>query len=1008
MPMQYPVKLSPTTAEEDMPPPPDVSLPVKPSGGERFSEILEEAEFVFGGQLAISPTSIRMRSAEDISCRLKDDIEELLTFEMNDLCQRLLPSPESEQLRARFVAKLQSILDIEWPDKNITVHLFGSSTNGLGTLSSDVDICLTTPWDDRINGVANMHVLAAALQKHGMEGVNTVAKAKVPICKFYDPEYHVNCDINVNNTIALRNTRLIKTYVDIDPRVKPLMLVIKHWTRQRALNDAAKGGTLSTYCWTMMVLNFLQMRQPPILPCLHTMYFEQLKADPHKVKPVIVDGVDCSFFENLESVRGFGQKNNETLASLLFGFFRRYAVEFNYEAHVISVRHGRYLTKEEKGWNLDVERTCRFLCVEEPFNPQRNLANSADAVSVAGLRKEFDRALSILEKGEGLEAACEPYIPLHRRIPISNLGPLLMNGHRTYLNDIGRNAMHHELYGWRKYDAYQSQLSYDTRGGHYGYKTNGQPGNFFYTNHPPYAHTSASAASGPDPRSNGCASLDNGDRRLLAGLNLMRGGAPHITPEDIHRLSSLQLESRHLENHRVRPNYYSYASERRAAEIKRRGVTNVWATPSQPRDRNGASAPAGSLYKKATDVGGKKDPEKAEKMEKTGDVGHSSPRSPIQVYIEKQSDGDDVKEVIISEIGSDGRSRTLSCERADTAPDVSLPGPLTHHAPEPLPPEPSKTLRSPPEQRVTSAAESQPQPKSSHLQPHNHHNGRRSPVHDRRDKSPNGRKAASHPETLSVQTKHNGHTSPSVPERKTKSEGRISPKKHVSHHDHEPERDRRRRSPTKHDAPPEMDRDWHRPYKPHSRQHSDEHHMNRSYPDVSRREGHLPPGDTTHHPKRRGSKGILLWANHSQRMDTLTTTTTSRKPNLNGLADPPKQEDEQTPVDNRRGREAYPRDKHGRDPKAWTRPRSLSASAAPKSPWQDVRSAKSPDRINSARAVKRHTVEPESLLEPSVDRPATDEEQLDNTHRRRSAPDKGNKGRGRLGEHGEHERDASR
>lgn len=48
------------------------------------------------------------------------------------------------------------------------------------------------------------------------------------------------CDLNVNNTISLQNTRMIKTYVAIDPRVRPLILIIKHWTKQRKLNDAGK------------------------------------------------------------------------------------------------------------------------------------------------------------------------------------------------------------------------------------------------------------------------------------------------------------------------------------------------------------------------------------------------------------------------------------------------------------------------------------------------------------------------------------------------------------------------------------------------------------------------------------------------------------------------------------------------------------------------------------------------------------------------------------------------
>ena len=62
--------------------------------------------------------------------------------------------------------------------------------------------------------------------------------AKVPIVKFWDPELSLACDMNVNNTLALENTRMIKTYVNIDARVRPLAMIVKHWTKRRILNDA--------------------------------------------------------------------------------------------------------------------------------------------------------------------------------------------------------------------------------------------------------------------------------------------------------------------------------------------------------------------------------------------------------------------------------------------------------------------------------------------------------------------------------------------------------------------------------------------------------------------------------------------------------------------------------------------------------------------------------------------------------------------------------------------------
>ena len=75
-----------------------------------------------------------------------------------------------------------------------------------------------------------------------MQHVICVSTAKVPIVKIYDPDLGLHCDMNVNNTLALENTRMIKTYVEIDPRVRPLAMITKYWTKRRVLNDAGKQG----------------------------------------------------------------------------------------------------------------------------------------------------------------------------------------------------------------------------------------------------------------------------------------------------------------------------------------------------------------------------------------------------------------------------------------------------------------------------------------------------------------------------------------------------------------------------------------------------------------------------------------------------------------------------------------------------------------------------------------------------------------------------------------------
>lgn len=74
----------------------------------------------------------------------------------------------------------------------------------------------------------------------GMDKVVCRAVAKVPIVKCWDPELELACDINVNNPLALENTRMIRTYVQLDDRVRPLAKIIKYWTKRRLLNDAGK------------------------------------------------------------------------------------------------------------------------------------------------------------------------------------------------------------------------------------------------------------------------------------------------------------------------------------------------------------------------------------------------------------------------------------------------------------------------------------------------------------------------------------------------------------------------------------------------------------------------------------------------------------------------------------------------------------------------------------------------------------------------------------------------
>lgn len=141
------------------------------------------------------------------------------------------------------------------------------------------------------------------------------------------------------------------------------------------------------------MIHFLQTLDVPILPVLAT-----TDADGKQRE---------EFGHDLEKHRDFGKANKESLGRLVFKFFHRYGHEIDYETAVMSVRTGKILSKKDKKWHL---ATNNRLCVEEPFNTDRNLGNTADDTAFRGLHLEIRQAFTRLREGKDLvSSVCEQY-----------------------------------------------------------------------------------------------------------------------------------------------------------------------------------------------------------------------------------------------------------------------------------------------------------------------------------------------------------------------------------------------------------------------------------------------------------------------------------------------------------------------------------------------------------------------------------------------------------------------
>lgn len=146
-----------------------------------------------------------------------------------------------------------------------------------------------------------------------------------------------------------------------------------------------------------MIIAFLQLRDPPVLPALHQY--------PHLKLPTTA-GRETEFADDLSKLGGFGQRNRSTLGELLFQFFKFYAHDFDYEKSALSIRLGKMIPKTDKKWHL---ASNNMLCVEEPFNKERNLGNTADDFSFKGLHLELRRAFDLIAEAK-LEECCEQFV----------------------------------------------------------------------------------------------------------------------------------------------------------------------------------------------------------------------------------------------------------------------------------------------------------------------------------------------------------------------------------------------------------------------------------------------------------------------------------------------------------------------------------------------------------------------------------------------------------------------
>ncbi|KAJ2869982.1 hypothetical protein GGH93_005919 [Coemansia aciculifera] len=280
--------------------------------------------------------------------------------------------------------------------------------------------------------------------------VTNVTHARVPITKFVfvtPSKYRIEGDISLNGGKGLVNSRLIATYLGLDPRMRQVLSVLKLWAirryiiNRRILNSIGLMMMSIAFLISRKVIPSLQMLAISHVTLLAWARLAKIHHSPDRIAMLYsainlasapttpesalvelegsavrclqcdVDLPECivkstrAYYLNGGELNRWRSPNHDSSATLLFDMFRYYGFEFNPRLHVISPRLGSTTTPRASLYRLPQldsnktiekfskwRRRLRLLAIEDPFDLVVNCGRNAPPEWVEGLLWEMRRA----------------------------------------------------------------------------------------------------------------------------------------------------------------------------------------------------------------------------------------------------------------------------------------------------------------------------------------------------------------------------------------------------------------------------------------------------------------------------------------------------------------------------------------------------------------------------------------------------------------------------------------
>lgn len=309
--------------------------------------------------------------------------EESIDQQLTTLTEACQLTEENSRLRFLVCSLFKDIAAAYFPE--CSIRPFGSSVNGFGKLGCDLDMILDL--DDISGKKAKMPKSGLSLEYQlkranseravtqsilsvigkcvdqfvpGCVGVQKILNARCPLLRFAHQPSGFQCDLTANNRVAIKSTELLYLYGELDRRVRSMVFTVRCWARVHGITNSISGAWITNFSLTVMVLFFLQKRNPPIIPTL-----DHLKDLAGPADKSVIEGHDCTFVSDFSKIQL--ESNTETLEQLLREFFEFYAT-FAFSRMSINIRKGKEQNKPEVA----------PLHIQNPFETSLNISKNVN------------------------------------------------------------------------------------------------------------------------------------------------------------------------------------------------------------------------------------------------------------------------------------------------------------------------------------------------------------------------------------------------------------------------------------------------------------------------------------------------------------------------------------------------------------------------------------------------------------------------------------------------------